>query len=72
VRLARDACAAARPRTALRGDAQTPLTPCRRALLAAAAVALQRVSDVVVATLAAAPDLADSRGESTSEHETRR
>lgn len=71
VRLARDACAAARPRTALGGEACTPLTPCRRALLAAAAAALQRVAEVVVAPLAAALDLADSRGD-VDEHETRR
>ena len=53
VRLARDACAAARPRTPLGGEAATPLSPPRRALLAAAAAALQRVADVVVAPLAA-------------------
>lgn len=71
VRLARDACAAARPRTALGGDAQTPLTPCRRALLAAAALALQRVADVVVAPLAASLEPADSRCESTSKLDRR-
>ena len=52
-RLARDACAAARPRTALGAPATAPLPPPRRALLAAAAAALQRVADAVATPLAA-------------------